>query len=62
MRYDAAKGSLTIGARSGSFPGMPEERTFRVRWIRDGGKAPAELDAAVDATVEYKGAEVTITP
>jgi alpha-D-xyloside xylohydrolase len=62
IRYDATRGSLTIGARSGSFPGMPEERTFRVRWIRDGGKAPAELDAAVDASVQYKGAEVTVAP
>jgi alpha-D-xyloside xylohydrolase len=62
FRYDAAKGTLSIGARSGSFAGMPEERTFRVRWIKDGGKAPAELDGAVDATVEYKGAEVTVAP
>jgi hypothetical protein len=40
---------------------MPEERTFKVRWIKAGGKAPADLDAPVDATVEYKGAEVTLT-
>jgi alpha-D-xyloside xylohydrolase len=62
MRYDAAKGVLNIGARSGSYQGMPEKRTLRVRWIRDGAKAPAELDAAADATVEYSGAEVTVGP
>ena len=62
MRYDAAKGVLVIGARSGSFTGMPEERTFKVRWIKPGAKAPADLDAAADATVEYKGAEVTTGP
>ncbi len=56
LRYDAAKGTLTIGARTGSFPGMPEERTFRVRWIKAGAKAPADLDAAADVSVEYKGA------
>jgi hypothetical protein len=39
---------------------MPEERTIKVRWIKSGGKAPADLDAAADATVEYKGAEVTV--
>ena len=39
LRYDAAKGTLTIGARAGSFPGMPEERTFKVRWIKDWCKA-----------------------
>ena len=62
MRYDAAKGVLVIGARSGSFTGMPEERTFKVRWIKPGAKSPADLDAATDATVEYKGAEVTAGP
>ena len=35
---------------------MPEERTFKVRWIKTGAKAPADLDAAADATVSYKGA------
>ena len=37
LRYDAAKGTLTIGARAGSYPGMAEERTFNVRWIKAGG-------------------------
>jgi alpha-D-xyloside xylohydrolase len=62
LRYDAAKGVLVIGARSGSFAGMPEERTFKVRWIKPGAKAPADLDAPADATLEYKGAEVTAGP
>jgi alpha-D-xyloside xylohydrolase len=60
LRYDAAKGTLTIGARTGSYTGMPEERTFKVRWIRDGAKPPADLDAAADVTVAYKGAEVIV--
>jgi len=61
IRHDSAKGTLTIGARQGSYPGMPEERKFHVRWIKEGGKAPAELDAEVATTVHYKGAEITIT-
>lgn len=60
IRYDAAAGTLTIGARSGSFPGMAEERTFKVRWIKDGAAAPSDLDAKADATVSYKGAEVVV--
>jgi alpha-D-xyloside xylohydrolase len=62
LRYDAARNSLIIGARSGSFTGMPEERVFRVRWIKEGGKAPSDLDAAADMTVDYRGAEVLVTP
>jgi alpha-D-xyloside xylohydrolase len=61
LRYDAAKGTLTIGARSGSYAGMVEERKFNVRWIKD-GKAPADFAAAPDATVDYKGAELTVGP
>jgi len=39
---------------------MPEERTFNIRWIKDGAKAPSDLDAKADATVSYKGAAVTV--
>jgi alpha-D-xyloside xylohydrolase len=60
VRYDSAKHTLTIGARSGSYKGMPEKRTFRVRWIRQGAKAPADLDAAADTSIEYQGAEVVV--
>jgi alpha-D-xyloside xylohydrolase len=62
LRYDAARGSLIIGARTGSYPGMPEERTFKVRWIKDGAKPPSDLDAAADASISYKGAELAIAP
>ena len=62
MHYDAAKGTLVIGERAGSYPGMPEERTFKVRWIKAGAKAPSDLDARPDAAVSYKGAEVTVGP
>jgi alpha-D-xyloside xylohydrolase len=61
MRYDAAAGKLTIGARTGSYAGMPEERTFRVRWIKEVSAAPADLDAAADLAIEYKGAEVMVS-
>jgi len=59
IRYDAAANSLVIGTRTGSYPGMPGERTFKVRWIKD-GTDPSDLDAKADATVSYKGAEVEV--
>ncbi|HET7810101.1 MAG TPA: TIM-barrel domain-containing protein [Steroidobacteraceae bacterium] len=61
LRFDSASGTLAIGARQGSFTGMPEERIFKVRWIRDGAKAPTDFGAPADATVAYKGAEVKVT-
>ena len=60
LRLEAATGKLSIGARAGSYPGMPEERTFKVRWIKDGAKTPSDLDAKADATVAYKGAEIMV--
>ena len=60
LRYDAAKDTLIIGQRSGSFKGMPEKRTFKVRWIKAGAKPPADLDATADASVEYTGEETTV--
>ena len=60
LRYDAAKGTLTLGARTGSYQGMPEKRTVKVRWIEDGRDIPADLDAKPDQTVEYTGAEIVV--
>lgn len=55
LHYDAAAGTLTIGARTGRYPGMPMTRTLHVRWIGDGAEAPAALDAPAQVTVEYDG-------
>ncbi|MEJ0087020.1 MAG: TIM-barrel domain-containing protein [Pseudomonadota bacterium] len=60
MRYDAAQGTLTIGYRAGSYPGMAEARTFNVRWIKAGAAPPADLDAKPDATIQYMGTPVTV--
>jgi alpha-D-xyloside xylohydrolase len=60
LRFDSGSQTLTIGARTGAYPGMAEQRTFHVRWIKAGARAPADLDAPVDATVQYTGAEVIL--
>jgi alpha-D-xyloside xylohydrolase len=60
LRFDAATGTLTVGARAGGYPGMPETRAIHVRWIKQGSAAPADFDAAPDATIEYTGAETTV--
>jgi len=60
MRYDDAAGKLTIGARAGRYPGMPERRVIRVRWIGPGAAAPSDFDAKADNSLDYDGAEIVV--
>jgi len=55
LRYDDASGTLSMGARSGSFPGLVATRTFNVRWISPGEADAANLDAHPDASQVYSG-------
>lgn len=51
IHWDDKAGTLTIGDRHGSFPGMLEHRTFHVLRVTDGhgvGIAPAKPDASVE--------------
>jgi len=56
VSWNEQAGKLTIGARSGSFKGMLQQRQFKVRFIRD-GITPTVFDAA-DITVDYAGQPV----
>jgi alpha-D-xyloside xylohydrolase len=60
IRYDDATGTVTIGARQGSYPEMVDRRTFHVRWIAGPGRDAANFDAPPDGTVEYAGQEVSV--
>ena len=62
FHWDETSGTLTIGDRKGSFPGMIRTRTFRVVFVSENhgvGVAPA---ARPDQIVEYLGAKVTVHP
>ena len=48
MTYDEQKGTLTIGARTGSFPGMLQQRTFTVIFV--GQRHPVPFAAGDKAT------------
>jgi len=50
FRWDDAARTLTIGSRSGSYPGMLSERTFRVTLVG--------ADSASEAA--YNGSELTL--
>lgn len=55
--YEEATRTLTIGARSGSFPGMLQERTFRIIPVTP--ERPQIFDAAVSGIeVKYNGTEI----
>jgi alpha-D-xyloside xylohydrolase len=58
--YDEAKRELTIGRRSGEFPGMPKTRTFDIRWMSSDAPAAADFAAKADRSVEYTGEMVVV--
>jgi alpha-D-xyloside xylohydrolase len=62
IQWDEANKILTIGDRSGEFPGMLATRTFRVVFVGENhgvGIAPSE---ATDKAVQYSGRQVTVVP
>ncbi len=59
IHWNDANGTLTLGARSGSFPGMLAQRTFDIVLIRKG----LGLGGAVtkpDRVVKYDGTAITV--
>ena len=58
--WDEATGTLTLGPREGSYPGMAERRTLHVRWMRPDRARELDLDAAPDATIEYDGRQQSV--
>ncbi|MGH9676860.1 MAG: DUF5110 domain-containing protein, partial [Candidatus Acidiferrum sp.] len=62
LSWDDASQTLTIGDRSGSFPGMLEKRTFRVVFVRENHGTGGALTGNADKTVDYSGKKVTVTP
>jgi alpha-D-xyloside xylohydrolase len=60
LEWDEAMGALTIGARTGSFPGMLDKRQIRVVFVGKGAPVPHSATPSVARTVEYDGKAVTI--
>ncbi len=61
IHWNDSSRTLTIGARKGSFPGMLENRTFGVVFVKaDHGSGVASA-AEPDQTVQYSGREVSIS-
>jgi len=57
IAWDDASGTLTVGARAGSYPGMPSSRTFNVILITP--RSPSGYGAGTTATpIAYSGAAI----
>ncbi len=60
IRWDDARGELTIGDRKGSYPGMPEKRSFRVVLVAENHGVGIEPEGKPDAVVQYSGTATTV--
>ncbi|MGC8517018.1 MAG: TIM-barrel domain-containing protein [Steroidobacteraceae bacterium] len=58
--YDQADGTLSIGARTGSFPGMAHTRQFRIRWIGPGAPSGDDFKTPADVVVTYSGRPIRV--
>jgi alpha-D-xyloside xylohydrolase len=59
--YSASAGTLTIGARKGSFDGMLVKRTFDVVFVRSGHGVGLMPTVPPDHSVPYNGTAVVVT-
>lgn len=59
ITWDEKAATLTIGARTGSYPGMPAAREFRVVFVAKDRPVGHSAAPAVAATLRYDGAPVS---
>lgn len=60
IEWDESRRTLTIGARNGSYPGMPQNQKFNVVFVSDNHGIGGEVSASVDKSIDYSGEAVTI--
>jgi alpha-D-xyloside xylohydrolase len=62
MHWDDAARTLTIEARTGSFPGMLQQHTFRVVLVRPNHGTGIAASATAEKTVSYSGEKLSVKP
>jgi alpha-D-xyloside xylohydrolase len=62
LHWDESHQSLTIGDRSGQFPGMLDKRTFRVVFVGENHGIGIDPTEKPDQVVQYAGKAITIRP
>jgi alpha-D-xyloside xylohydrolase len=59
IHWDNAKQELTLGARQGAFPGMLQNRTFKVVHVREDFGVGIESTDKPDSVIQYSGEQVS---
>jgi alpha-D-xyloside xylohydrolase len=59
--WNESSQQLTIGARTGTYTGMPASRTFNVVWVGPNHGAGVGVTATADQVVKYDGSQVVVT-
>ena len=62
LHWDDAQHTFTIGDRKGQFPGMLENRTFRVVFVTENHGAGVNPGSEPDKVVQYSGKQMTVAP
>jgi len=60
ITWSQADKTLFIGARVGSYPGMPSSITFHIVWVREGHGTGEAVESSPDRVIEYTGSTLTI--
>lgn len=60
LSWNERAGELNIGARKGTYPGMQDRRTIRVRFVGGPRDDAGALEPAADASVRYDGRAQTV--
>jgi hypothetical protein len=62
ISYSQADGKVTIGTRTGSFPGMPANHTFNVVFVNTGHGIADTVTVDPDCVIEYDGSPMRGCP
>jgi len=62
LHWDDAGQTLTIGDRKGHFPGMLQDRSFRVVFVRGNHGVGVHATDEPDKVVRYSGKEISVKP
>jgi alpha-D-xyloside xylohydrolase len=62
LTWDDAAHSLTINDRVGTYPGMLQNRTFKIVFVGENHGVGGALTESADKTISYSGKKIIVTP